>query len=116
MPTQEEVIQEVYKYAGELVKAGLTASQVEKKLIAIGLDRTFAASVVRNVFSIRTKAIQDTAKKKMFQGALWCLGGLAVTAVNFSLSFEGEGLILAWGAVIFGALQFMRGLLQYSSQ
>ena len=115
MPTQEEVIQEVYKYAGELVKAGLTAPQVENKLIAIGLDRAFAASVVRNVFSIRTKAIQDTAKKKMFHGALWCLGGLVVTALNLSLSGEGEGFILAWGVVIFGALQFLRGLAQYAS-
>lgn len=115
MPTQEEVIQEIYKYAGELVKAGLSAPQVENKLIAIGLDRAFAASIVRNVFSIRTKAIQDTAKKKMFQGALWCLGGMAVTAVNFPLSGEGEAFILAWSAIIFGAIQFLRGLTQYAS-
>jgi len=115
MATQEEVIQAVYKYAGDLVKAGQSAAQVETKLMAIGLDRAFAASVVRNVFSIRTRAIQDTAKRKMFNGALWCIGGLAVSAVNFSLAGEGEGLILAGAVIIFGAIQILRGLLQYTS-
>ena len=115
MATQEEMIQAVYKYAGELVKGGLSAAQVEGKLMARGLDRASASFIVDNVFSIRTKAIRDTAKRKMVHGALWCIGGLAVTLAGFIVASEGERLILASGAVIFGAIQFLRGLFQYTN-
>lgn len=112
--THEEAVQAVYKYAAELVKAGLPAPQVESKLMQKGLDPSAASVVVRNVFSWRSKANHQAAKRNMLYGALWCIGGFLVTAVTFSAAGEGGRFIVAWGAILFGAIQFCRGIFQYA--
>jgi hypothetical protein len=38
----------------------------------------------------------------MLYGALWCIGGIAGTVANIGFIF--------WGAIIFGAVQFIKGL------
>jgi len=44
-------------------------------------------------------------------GALWCIGGLIVTAVSYSAVKDSGGTyIVAWGAVVFGGWQFLKGL------
>jgi hypothetical protein len=43
----------------------------------------------------------------MLDGALWCGGGILVTFVTYSM---GGPYIIAWGAIIVGAIQFFRGL------
>jgi len=112
MATQNEVRQAVYQYAAELVKKGLPASQVESKLMAKGLDQASAAIVVKNLFAARSQA----ATKNMLYGALWCIGGIIVTAVTYSSASGGGRYVIAWGAIIFGAIQFLRGLWQYLTQ
>jgi hypothetical protein len=52
----------------------------------------------------------------MLYGALWCIGGLVVTVISYSAANAGGRYVLAWGAIIFGAFQFLRGLFQYVSQ
>ena len=52
-------------------------------------------------------------EKKMLHGAFWCIGGILVTAITYMAAASGSGggsYIVAWGAIIFGALQFFRGL------
>ena len=114
MQTQEEVVQAVYKYAAELVKGGLSAKQMEGRLIEKGLDPGAASIVVRNVFSWRAMAIHKAAGRNMLYGALWCLGGLLITLLTFSAAGEGGRFLVAWGAVLFGALQFFRGFFQFA--
>ncbi len=43
-------------------------------------------------------------------GALWCIGGIAVTAITYSKAAPGGTYIVAWGAILFGAIQFFKGL------
>lgn len=116
MATQEEAVQAIYGYAVELVKGGSSASQVESKLMEKGLDQASASIIVKNIFSFRSNAIKEAAKKNMLYGALWCIGGLVVTVISFSAASAGGRYVLAWGAIIFGAIQFLRGLFQYLSQ
>jgi hypothetical protein len=42
------------------------------------------------------------ANKDMMVGALWCVGGIIAT-----MSMDG---VLWWGAILFGGIQFFRGL------
>jgi hypothetical protein len=59
------------------------------------------------------KATQSDGGKNMVFGALWCIGGIIVTAATYShASSEGGGYVVAWGAIIFGAWQFLKGLYQ----
>jgi len=46
--------------------------------------------------------INKRANKNMLYGALWCVGGIIATAADFGYIF--------WGAIMFGAIQFFRGL------
>jgi hypothetical protein len=58
--------------------------------------------------------VSDADKKKagrdMLFGALWFVGGLIVTIATYSSASEGGGrYIVAYGAIIAGAFQFVRG-------
>lgn len=49
------------------------------------------------------------AGKDVLYGALWLGGGLVVTLVSLS---NGKGGVIAYGAIIFGGIQFFRGLMK----
>lgn len=51
-------------------------------------------------------ATRDRAKKDMLYGALWCIGGTVLTLADIGFIF--------WGAIVFGAVQFFRGLSNYN--
>lgn len=50
---------------------------------------------------------RSKAEINMISGALWCVGGTALTLANFGLIF--------WGAILFGGVQFIGGLITYYS-
>jgi hypothetical protein len=62
---------------------------------------------------VEHRDLGEEASKNMRQGALWCIGGILVTAGTYAAASPGETYIIAWGAVIFGGLQFLKGLFQY---
>lgn len=57
----------------------------------------------------------EIANKNMLYGALWCLGGTAATAIGYlnASGPQGGHYTLFWGAIIFGALQFIKGFSQH---
>lgn len=48
------------------------------------------------------------ANRDILVGGLWLLGGSVVTIVSLT---NGHGGIIAWGAIVFGGFQFIRGLM-----
>ncbi len=57
---------------------------------------------------------KEIARRNMVGGALWCIGGGLVTCVSYSAaSSSGGTYLITWGAILFGAIQFMQGLSQY---
>jgi hypothetical protein len=54
----------------------------------------------------------DAMNKDVMQGGLWLAGGLVVTALTYSSASGGGSYVVAWGAIIFGGIQFFRGLAQ----
>ena len=62
-----------------------------------------------------TKSAANRGQNNMIFGALWCVGGIVVTAVTYSSAVSSPGgghYIIAWGAIVFGAVQFFKWLLQ----
>jgi hypothetical protein len=55
-------------------------------------------------------ALRARAKRNMVVGGLWCLGGTLVTAVTYAAAQGGGTYTVAWGAIVFGGIQFLRGL------
>ncbi|MBQ8050346.1 MAG: hypothetical protein IJ197_02060 [Bacteroidaceae bacterium] len=57
-----------------------------------------------------------SAKKDIIVGALCCLGGLAVTYLSYYFAKPGATFTVAYGAVIYGGYQGLRGLWAYLSE
>lgn len=56
---------------------------------------------------------RSPATEQMIYGAVWCIGGLLVTGVSYIAAVSspfGGHYIIAWGAVVFGAVRFIEGL------
>ena len=56
---------------------------------------------------------KNTGKRNMLYGTLWFVGGLVVTVGTLSAASGGGTYIIAWGALLFGGIQFVQGLIQY---
>jgi hypothetical protein len=114
-PTEEEIVQAVYTLAAEQMKSGVPPQQIQANLVEQGLDQESAATVVRNLNQLRSEATREAGKKNMLYGALWCIGGIAVTAATYGAASGGGSYVVAWGAIAFGAIQFFRGLIEAES-
>src|SRR5258705_8440026 len=58
------------------------------------------------------KIERTVREKRILYGALWCAGGVLVTIITYISALERGGgtYIIAWGAILFGAFQLLRGL------
>lgn len=117
-PTPEQMVEAVYRFAAEQMRNGVEPTDIEKRLMEMGLDAEAAALVVNNLKQARSKALKEAGQKNMLFGALWCIGGIAVTALTYQAAAGGGGgkYIIAWGAIVFGAIQFIRGLAQSAGE
>lgn len=115
-PSDEQFVEAIYGFAAEEMKNGVPADQIVTKLIDKGLDQESAGTVVSNLARVRSKALAEAGQKNMLYGALWCIGGIVVTALSYTVASGSGGgkYVLAWGAIAFGAIQFIRGLVQAS--
>jgi hypothetical protein len=112
---QEQVVEAVYAFAAEQMKNGASPEQIQATLVEKGLPQDAAEAVVSNLTRAVSEAKGKAGKKNMLYGALWCVGGIVVTAATYSAASDGGGTyVVAWGAIIFGAIQFFRGLAQSS--
>jgi hypothetical protein len=57
--------------------------------------------------SLYDEARKKQATKDMLYGALWCVGGIVATASDIGAIF--------WGAILFGGIQFVKGLINSQS-
>lgn len=114
-PTDEEVqkwIDKVYQYTiNKMANNGVSATQMKEDLINQGLTADDADIVVNKVSQMIKESKKENGKKDMLYGALWCIGGIVVTAITYSAASGGGTYIVAWGAIFWGAIQFIKGLI-----
>jgi hypothetical protein len=51
----------------------------------------------------------------MVYGALWCVGGIIITAVTYGAASGGGRYMVAFGPIIYGAIRFFRGVSQLNA-
>lgn len=101
---------QMYEYAASLlVDSNKTPEETKKIIIEKGLDEESASMMVANLVQQITEAKRKQANKDMLVGGLWCVGGLVVTIATMAAASGGGTYVVAWGAIIFGAIQFIRG-------
>lgn len=116
--SQDQALNAAVQFIAEQLNAGQNARQIESMLVAQGADPGVAASLVAEVKKLRSNAIRADGFKNLGIGALWCVGGIIVTAVSYSMaasSASGGSYLVTWGAVIFGGIQMLRGLFRILS-
>jgi hypothetical protein len=94
---------EIYNYAVNLIAHG-GKNQYEAKMALLerGVDEQSAIYIIEEIEQHVNAARKKRANKDMLYGALWCVGGLALTMAHIGFIF--------WGAIIFGGIQFFRGV------
>ncbi len=112
---QDDLVNQIYGYAAELMRSGKSNQDIVEALKERGLDAESAEVVVRNLHDARAKEKVEQGQKNMGLGALWCIGGLVVTGATYGAASGGGSYVVAWGAVVFGGIQFLHGLIQYTS-
>ena len=94
-----------------LFKQKKSAEETHDILMAKGLCAYDADYVISIIMQYREEK-RTAGGKNMLYGALWCIGGLLVTFLTYSAASDGGTYVVAWGAVIFGVIQFFKGMFQ----
>ncbi len=108
-PTSDQLLVEWGPYAARMLRQGTRPEQLESELVASGLTHTEAIDAIgfgTDVLAARSAR----ASRDRTHGALWALGGLAVTLLTYSAAQGGGHYVVAYGAIAYGAVRFFRGL------
>ncbi|WP_430814381.1 hypothetical protein [Carboxylicivirga sp. RSCT41] len=102
--TEQEAVDQIYNFAANLmVNEKKNASETRAALVEQGLSEDVAGTVVKNLQSQISDAKKKRANKDILWGAIWCVGGIVATAAEIGYIF--------WGAIVFGGIQLIRGLI-----
>lgn len=117
------IVEQLASHVATLLAQGQSQEQVAKILVEQGWEdetaRSFVQSVAAALDDYRNspegrQAIASKYLKHMGFGALWFIGGGLFTAVTYGAASSGGGTyVVAYGAIIVGAIEFCWGLFGY---
>ena len=110
----DQLIIAFYEHGATMMAEGHSEDEIEDALVDQGLDCESAQTIVAELATMRAEVMVSEGRKNMLFGALWCVGGIAVTAATFSAAAGSGSYVVAYGAIFYGAIQFFRGALQSS--
>ncbi len=106
--SQQQAVNEYYNFAANLlVNENKKSAEVKNSLKERGLSDDAAYTIVSSLVVEIKKAKKERAGKDILYGALWCVGGTIATLANIGFIF--------WGAILFGGIQLIKGLVNYFS-
>ena len=116
-PQVQDPVAAAYNHAANLLANGAAPAVVEQDLLSKGLPMESARTIVGELVQLKSQTMRSAGFKNMLWGAVWCIGGLVVTVVSFGMANGNGGgrYVVAWGAVIFGGIQFVRGVYQVAT-
>jgi hypothetical protein len=101
--SDQSSVSAVYNHVARmLIQEKRNEIEVIDSLVQQGVDAETASTIVLHTQSHISQLKKKRAQKDMLYGALWCVGGIVATAANIGFIF--------WGAIIFGGIQFFRGV------
>jgi hypothetical protein len=84
-----------------------TAMRNQRERVAIAHGQV---ALWRRAFSENSVRMVISSKHDMIVGGLVAVTGILVTGRSYMLSAPGSSSIVAWGAIVFGGIQFAKGL------
>ena len=102
-------------YAKDVLRGGMPRGAVEEVLRAQGFEAEAARALVDR--ADRAKSEKRVAgRRHMIMGAFVCAVGITVTAVSYFGAAPGGTYLVAVGAILVGAIQCFRGLVQMTDK
>lgn len=113
-PFEGDIAQVAYVFTVEAMSRDASNAEIQAILVERGLDQQMVATVVGNAREKRSKEIFSAGMENIAYGAIWFIGGIVVTAGTYlvAASAGGGAYVVTWGAVVYGAIRFFRGLIQ----
>jgi hypothetical protein len=100
----------------EQLSRGLSPAVVRRELVERGVSSVEANRVIDTLVPESRAKTRDSdmgsGVKNMLIGAVVCFIGLAVTIGSYVAAEPGGVFLLAYGPIIFGGIQFVRGFIQ----
>jgi len=116
------------QYVAEQLGEGKDKGGVTKELVKLGWSKETASQFVDDIDEELKRCVEEYKrtpegrqamaaqyKRRMLFGFLWAAGGTAVTVGTYEAAGEGGVFFIAWGAIIFGIIDFLRGLFGWLS-
>ncbi len=87
---------------------------VEGLVQRMNMSQFDAERLVSQVYDLRKRARKNAGLRDMLIGAVICIIGTVITVATLSAARSGGGTyVVAYGAILFGAFQFLRGLFNW---
>jgi hypothetical protein len=130
---QQQAYDALYLYAQHQMTAGVSDEQIQREMVQQGWDAETARTITTNLraqpqptrpinyYTPASYSPQPRPKARsggggggdMALGAIICIIGLVVTIGSYAAasgSSGGGSYVIAWGAIVFGAIRFFKGL------
>lgn len=105
----DDFLKEIWKYIFDEKEKGASNEIILKGLQERGVDEPHSSQMLTN-FPAKVKEIIGRSDTKMIGGGLSFIIGIFVTLGTYSQAMTSGGTyIVAWGAVVFGAIGFFSG-------
>lgn len=115
--------EEIGEYVLDCLNHGSKPADIRKSLVARGLSESDAKAVVNQMLHLHTggaqghdycdlEAVRAQGRRNMAIGGVVCVIGLLVTIGSMAAAGGRGGGIIAWGAILWGGIQFVRGMSQ----
>jgi hypothetical protein len=99
----------IWKYVFDEKIDGKSNNDILNGLSERGIGETDRLAIIGEIES-KAEVMFSKYDKDSFNGGAICLIGILVTVVTFVFALKGGTYIIAWGAIIFGAIRYFRGL------
>ncbi|MBN2386687.1 MAG: hypothetical protein JXB85_06665 [Anaerolineales bacterium] len=112
----QEGLKGLYQYAAQAIASKTPSRVVLKSLTDQGVSSETAARIVSQTEQAFKKGRSEKYRKQMIAGLLWTGAGVAVTVMSSIFRDQlGGSSILCYGAIIFGIIDFLVGLVGWLS-
>ena len=105
----------LFRFAAQELAKKQSPKTIVKKLIDQGVTPATADQIVIETQKVFKKALAEKNKKRMTRGLIWTVVGIVLTCGTLAFSDKLGGGVLFWGAIVFGFIDFIAGLIGWLS-
>ena len=80
-----------------------------------GIGEATSSRIVSHSAHVSEEVQNGKARQHIRHGAIWCLVGIAVTAISYLSAGDTGAYVVTWGVILYGAVRLLYGVSQLNS-